>query len=327
MKIFITGATGFLGSHTARLLTEKKHEVTALIRKTSSKAALSNIPLRFFEGHLADASNLIPAIEDTDVIIHIAGAVKGLSREDFFRVNAQGTQNLVQAALQCKKKPLHFLHISTIAVVNGEKNGEDFCISADDCSPVSLYGQSKLAAEKNLKPLTGKIPYTILRPPVLYGPWDRELLPLFKSVRLGFAPLYKNGNHKFSICYVEDVARAILRLIEKHPPSSSIFCLDDGKIHTWKNFAQDVGKIIGKDPLLFSIPHFAFKAAAIASKGYALITQSAQAFSPDKLLEIEQPSWVCGFEKLNKETQWTPETSFEKGLQQTLTFYQTERWL
>jgi len=327
MKIFLTGATGFLGSHTARLLA-RMHEITALVRKTSSKAALNDIPLHFFEGHLEDSSHLVSGLEGQDIVIHIAGAVKALNRKDFFRVNAQGTKNLIEAVLKCKKKPQFFLHISSIAVLNPEKDGNDFCISPEECNPLSLYGQSKLAGEKQLRLLEGIVPFATIRPPILYGPWDQELLPLFRAIqRWNIAPLYQKGENQFSICYIENIAQAILQLIEKPPPSSSIFCLDDGVKHSWRSFAHALGEVIGKKANLLSIPQPLFHGAAYLSTLYSAITRTPSAFSSDKLLEIKQKSWVCGFKNLNQTTHWTPQTPLQEGLRKTLEFYRKQAWL
>ncbi len=327
MKIFLTGATGFLGSHTARLLA-RKHHLTALVRKTSSKAALQDTKIRFFEGHLEDSSHLISGLEGQDIVVHIAGAVKALNREDFFRVNTEGTKNLIHAVLKCKNRPKFFLHISTIAVLNPEKDGNDFCISPEKCSPLSLYGQSKLAGEKQLRLLDGAVPFATLRPPILYGPWDQELLPLFKAIqRWGIAPVYQKGENQFSICYIENIAQAILQLIENPPTSSSIFCLDDGAKHSWRSFAQALSKVIGKKANLLSIPRPLFHGAAYLSTLYSAITRNPSAFSSDKLLEIKQKSWVCGFKNLNQTTHWMPQTPLEQGLQKTLEFYRNQGWL
>jgi nucleoside-diphosphate-sugar epimerase len=326
MKIFLTGTSGFLGSHTAEELVRRGHSVTALVRKSSQINHLKSLPLKLVEGALPDCKLLKPFLEEADAVVHVAGIVKAKSPEEFFRINALGTQNLVQEILVASKKPKLFIYISTIAV-HGPEDGSDFCLPSSVCHPLSAYGKSKLRGEMALSAFQGKVRTIILRPPVLYGPRDQELLPLFKAIRFGFAPLFGSGKNSLSLCYASDVARAIADLVEKPTDSDEIFCLDDGASHTWKSIVQTLSQMMKKKTLMIPIPPLLFKIAAGISQTSGKLMRRPVMFTLDKVKEMEQPDWVCGYEKLKDRLGWNPQVSLTEGAEKTLTFYQREGWI
>jgi len=174
-----------------------------------------------------------------------------------------------------------------------------------------------------LKELQGKVRNLVLRPPLLYGPRDLELLPMLRAIKLGFVPLYRKGNNQFSICYISDVVRAIGDLAESSPPSDEILCIDDGEIYTWKSFAQAVGSELKKTPLLLPIPAPIYYGAAMLSGFWAKLRKKPVVFTTDKIQEMNQKNWVCGHKKLKDLTGWQPSIKVHDGFKKTLQYYQT----
>jgi len=327
LRIFLTGATGFLGSRTAQEFIRRGHRLKLLVRHPADASRLQSSGAELIQGSLPDLPDLHDALRETDAVIHIAGVLKGLRDRDFFRVNESGTKRLAEAALVHGETVKLFLHVSTVAVHNSARDGEDFCLPPETCHPVSIYGKSKLAGEKTLSLLRGKIKTLILRPPVIYGPGDRELLPLFKAVRHGAAPVFGNGQNRLSVCHVEEVARAIADLTESSPASGEIFCVDDGEIHTWESIAREIGKAIKKTPSILKVPPFLFGLAAFGSAAFARLTRRPQIFTPDKMKEMRQANWVCGHKKIGEAIGWNPRKAFQEGARETFEFYRKEGWI
>lgn len=320
MKILLTGASGFLGLHAAKELSRRGHQITAMVRKTSKIRGLQELSVRLFECTLPDCEKLESILPQIDGVVHIAGLTKALSKNDFFLVNNLGTQNLVRKILNTFPLPKFFLHVSTIAVHNPAQ-GSDFCLPPEKCNPVSYYGQSKRQGELALAPLLGKIPTTTLRPPVLYGPEDQDFLPVFKSISRGLAPLYKKGQNKLSVCYVEDVARAIGDIVEHLPEDNPIYCLDDGFAHTWKNLTQEIAFILKQKARYVSVPVPVCYLAAGLSQAWAKLNKKPVIFTLNKLQEIKQNNWVCGSEKIRRQLGWSPSIGLRDGLQKTFNYY------
>lgn len=316
----MTGASGFLGSHTAELLHDKGHEIQALVRATSQTEHLKKRKIPLVLGALPHCENFAKSLEGQDVIIHIAAVVKALSQKDFLYHNHLSTQNLVKTILSLKKKPQKFIHISTIAV-HDPSQSKDFCQPPEQCQPLSHYGESKMQAERSLEPLKDEMTVTILRPPVLYGERDWELFPLIQSVQKGLTPIWGKGDKQFSMCYVKDVAEAIATLVESPSCDSEIFCLDDGAEHSWRSVALEIGKVIGKEPRLIALPSFAFTLAAGLNQTWAQLRRRPHVFTLNKLKEMKQARWICGHQKLANHFKWEPSTSLKEGLQNTLEYY------
>lgn len=216
------------------------------------------------------------------------------------------------------------IYISTIAVHNPSIDGSDFTLHSSNCHPLTDYGKSKLVGEKALQKLHGKVQTCILRPPVLYGPRDKEFLTFFKAVNWGFAPLYGSGKNRLSLCYATDVAQAIIALLKTRLSSDEIFCLDDGVVYDWNQIIHTVSEIMKKKVLSLQIPPIFFQGVARLSEIISKISGRAFIFNRDKVLEMSQPSWVCGYQKLHQKTGWKPKVKLKEGAFKTLLFYQKE---
>lgn len=326
MKVFLTGITGFLGHHVAQSLHAQGHEIYGLVRQPQKMESLP-IPFHAISGSLSDCSALPELLSKMDAVIHIAGKIKALNAEEFNETNQLGTRNLLEAVLKASRLPALYVHISTIAVLGQETDGSDFCIAPENCHPLSWYGESKRRGEMEVKALSGKVRSVILRPPVLYGPHDKEMGVLFKAIQRGIAPLYSEGSNKVSICYAQDIADCIVSFLQNPPPQDEIYCLDDGEIHSWRSIAQGIAHAMKKNPFYFPIPAPFFKIAAFFTQTYAQLSGKAQILTLNKIKEMQQKSWVCGHEKLSKTRAWKPRYSFAEGAKITKEFYQKHGWL
>ena len=326
MKIFVTGATGFLGSHVIDVLLERGHRLNVLVRPTSFLRKLKERGVALTQGQLPQNISLKDALSGCDAVVHIAGVTKALSKAEFFRVNAGGTAYLVEQILQAYPRPRLLVYLSSLAAVNPQ-DGEDFCQPAERGPALSHYGESKRQGELALGPLRGKVQVLILRPPVLYGPRDTEFLSLFRIIGRGLAPMYRGGKNRLSICYGPDAARAVADLVERPTAGDSTYCLDDGAIHTWRSLAASVAKAMGKRPLFLRLGDPLMYAAALVNQGWAQLRRRPEIFTLNKMKEMRQNSWVCGYEKLHEATGWQPQTPLEIGMDKTYQFYRQEGWL
>ena len=189
MRILLTGASGFLGSHIAEQLDQQGAEVRALVRPTSDTRFLDGLEhVTLVTGAMSDKDSLLAATEGVDGIIHAAGLVKAKEPADFYATNEQGTANLLDAAKRNAPDIARFVLGSSLTVMGPSQDGRPVSAGASP-NPVTHYGRSKLAAERAARAEAHSLPITIIRPPMIYGPRDREILPFFKSVQLGVLPL------------------------------------------------------------------------------------------------------------------------------------------
>src|SRR5210317_1435229 len=147
MKVLVTGATGFLGSHIADILKERGHEVVCIVRKTSNLRWVENKGYKLVEASLSDIHTLEKIVEGIDIIIHSAGLTAAKSMEDFVRANLNGTKNLYEAARKHAPHLKRFLHVSSQTAVGPSKSLEEISTEESEMNPLTSYGKSKKMAE------------------------------------------------------------------------------------------------------------------------------------------------------------------------------------
>lgn len=328
MTVLVTGGSGFLGSHVVEQLSNSGQAVRALVRKTSDTAflrTLGNVELA--DGAVDDAQSIARAMDGVTAVIHVAGLVKAKSPEEFLRVNAGGTRNMLDAAVASGQKLKRFVLVSSIAVA-GPSDSEGRAVSHDaEPRPVTHYGRSKLAAERAALESRDRLAITIIRPPAIYGPRDREILAFFKAIKLGVLPLLGSSQNKLSMTYGADCAAACIRSIDADVPSGSIFYVDDGEVHTLSEMIMLAEAALGRRAWLrIPLPKPVVLTAARASELYGRATNRAVMLTRDKCNELFD-QWVCDSVHTRNTLGWAPKVPFSEGVRRTVDWYKQAGWL
>jgi nucleoside-diphosphate-sugar epimerase len=302
--IALTGATGFIGSAVLESFAAEGWQMRALIRSKAVPARFAKIDVQWIQGSLDELTSLRHLVEGVDHVIHCAGVVRGVSQSDFDRVNVDGVGRLAEAASAQQPVP-QFLLISSLAAREPH---------------LSAYAASKRKGEDTLTLVSAKLHWVALRPPAVYGPGDREILPLFRWMIRGIAPIIGFRNARFSLIHVEDLAEAIKDLLVHPTQSRSIFELHDGHPngYGWQDVIDTVEQVNHKRVLRIPVPSIllrclaGFNAAAAWAAGYAPM------LTPGKIRELMHPDWTCDNEALSRATGWQPRIGLEEGLRRTL---------
>lgn len=302
--IVITGATGFIGGALIKRLAADGRQVRALIRpaKTSKKPA--DVSATWVRGDLDDADSLRRLVSGTDAVIHCAGAVRGAKAEQFDRVNAEGVARLVQVAGEQRPVP-RMLLISSLAAREPQ---------------LSAYAASKRKGEDALLAAPANMDWSIFRPSAVYGPGDRELLPVLRWMARGIAPLLGSGKGRFSLIYIPDLVDAVLHWLDCGQARGSIYELGDGKPggYSWHDVADKVARLRGAPVARVRIPLSLLKLAAILNLAVARIAGYAPMLTPGKVRELSHTDWSACNEAINADTGWSPKFELAQGLRQTL---------
>jgi nucleoside-diphosphate-sugar epimerase len=328
MTILVTGGSGFLGSHIIEQLSEAGRKVRALVRSSSDTRFLRTLAnVELVDGAVDDRASLDRAVLGVTAVVHSAGLVKARNLDEFMRVNARGTENLLQACLPLGDSLTRFVQVSSIAVGGpSDSSGNPVSVEAPP-RPVTDYGRSKLAAERAVLAQKDRLKVTIIRPPAIYGPRDREILAFFKSIKLGVLPLLGSPLSKLSMTYGPDCARACIRAIDAEVPSGSVFAVDDGAVHTMAELISEAESAMGKRAFLrIPLPRRVVEGAAFMSESYGRFTNRAMMLTRDKCNELFD-QWVCDGSKARSDLGLSEHVSFAQGVKQTVDWYRAAGWL
>jgi nucleoside-diphosphate-sugar epimerase len=327
MRILVTGATGFLGSHVAEQLARQGHTVRVLVRRTSDRSFLRGFEAEEALGDVTQPETLPAAVEGVEAVVHAAGLVKARSAAEFESVNAGGTANLL-AALDPAQPLRRFVLISSLAAHGPSQDGRPRPPDSA-ATPITAYGRSKLRAEELVRSWAAEgRAVTIIRPPVIYGPRDRQLLPFFQLARWRLAPLLGSGANSISCVYVEDAARAAaLAATAGDDTPSATYALDDGTVYTWRDLLAAVEQAVGRKALRIPSPPWAYAAAALISEAYGRLRRQAVSFTRDKVIEMRQRYWVCSHDEISRDLGWQPQVGLSEGAALTAAWYRQHGWL
>lgn len=309
----ITGATGFIGAALLRELVGRSDRIRALFR--SRPAPSGNGALRsqveWVRGSLADPESLERLTRGVEIVIHCAGAVRGATREHFDRVNSEGVARLVEAARQSRPPP-RFLLISSLAAREPQ---------------LSLYAASKRGGEEALRAAGQGMEWSVLRPPAVYGPGDREMRPLLKAMQRGVAPVLGRREARFSMIFVADLAGAVRHLVDQPNWESGPFELHDGHAggYTWRDVIGTFARITRRPVRPVPVPAILLKAVAAANQMLGRRLGYAPMLTPGKVRELTHPDWVCADARFRKATGWVPRVAIEEGLRRTLESFSVNR--
>ncbi len=322
MRAFVTGGTGFVGSHLVHALLARGDDVTCLVRRPVNTAALGWQHVRVLRGDVYDDEALRTGCRDADVIYHVAGAIAARDAADFMRINRDGTARVLEAAQTSSAS--RFLYVSSQAAGGPNPRGRPIDETAPP-QPVTNHGRSKLAGELLVR--AAPLPWTVVRPPAVYGEWDREILKVFKLAATGVVPLFGDGRQELSTIYVGDLADALIAAATADATRRRVYYAAHPDITTSGDFATAVGTALDKRVRLVRLPEVVARGLLWTIGGVATLAGRATVLSPDKAGEFFASAWTCRPDALMRDADWRARTPLEVGLQRTAAWYRAQGWL
>jgi nucleoside-diphosphate-sugar epimerase len=295
----LTGATGFVGRHLQRRLLADGWTVRVLVRPESQNHHLIEDRCETVRVRFSDRDDLVRACRDATAVVYCAGSVRGARFEDFLAANVSGVEQMLHAATD-QQQPPSFLLISSLAASRPE---------------LSWYARSKRAGECVLDQFP-KINWSVLRPPALYGPGDREMLPLLRAIRRGVAPVIGPADQRLSLLHVSDLAEAVVAwLTHRESCHGQTFAIDDGTQsgYDWPAIARAVA---GRDLAGIRVPQTLLRVVAAANVVTARLFGYQPMLTPGKVRELCQPCWLCDNAPFSRITGWSAAIDLRAGAKQ-----------
>ncbi|MBC8312877.1 MAG: NAD(P)-dependent oxidoreductase [Candidatus Cloacimonetes bacterium] len=319
-KAIVTGANGFIGCNLVKALIAKHYDVTCLVRKTSNVETLKNLPVKFICWNEINDKILF---ENQDYIFHLAAKVKAKNKRKYFEANLERTKILISVLKNSNLKKFIFVSSQSAAgpcktkIPKTEKDTEN---------PISHYGKSKLAAENFIKD-NCKIPWTIIRPSGVFGPYDKDFLIYFKLIKKGIAPLVGFGEKFFSLIFIDDLTDLIIKSAENPKANFQTFFACDGKIYSQKDFIKSIEKAMQKKSIKINIPIISIFKLAIFNEMLKFFCKNQFTLNFQKAKEMREKYWICSSEKSEKILNFNLKFSLDEAIEKTYNWYKKNKWL
>jgi len=325
MRAFVTGGTGFVGSHLVEALLGRGFEVRCLVRDPADLKWLTGLDVELVVGDCSDPEGLKGSTAGADYVFHVAGLTKAVDPRDYYTVNSDGARNMAEAALRDNNGLKKFVLVSSQAAAGPSQAGvprkED-----DPPSPVTDYGKSKLLAEKYLTGLKDELPVAIVRPPSVYGPRDRDIYTFFKLVSRGVRTSF-NDERLISFCYVKDLAEGIIAAALKDTDSGEAFFIAHDRPLGWDEIGEAVAAALGVRARRVALPIAALSLVALVSEGVSALTGRPALMNRQKMAEIRQRYWVVDTAKAKAVLGFEAAVDFRAGAMLTARWYREHGWL
>lgn len=334
--VLVTGGSGFIGRNLVNELARRSCRVRCLVRSTSPSEHLREAGAEICVGDVNQPDSLFEAARGVDTVFHVAGIVAALQAGQLMRVNGEGTWNMARACAAQAKPPV-LVVVSSLAAAGPISDG-NVRRESDLLIPVSDYGHSKRAGEVAAADWSHRVPTTIIRPGIVFGPWDQLLLPMFRSIaRLGIHPIPTFAPPPLSLIHVHDLVDILLRAAER---GQRVGRLDEGEAAAGHYFAcsdehptyAELGRMtadaVGRQHVFLF--HMAEPLPWLVAGVAQMITRLARQpaiVNLDKMRESLQPSWAASPRAIREELGFEEPYSLRQRLCQTTAWYREQGWI
>jgi len=327
--IFVTGATGLVGTRFCRVALEHGYDVTALVRKGSSRDSLAGLNLQFFEGDLSNPTGLTEALGEADYVVHAAAHIGDWGPAETYRaINVESLRTMLGIASQCERLR-RWIHVSSLGVYPAQHH-----YGTDENAPTDLVGldgytRTKAEAELVVQEFVREkqFPAVILRPGFIYGPGERYAIPrVIKRLHAGQLKIIGRGDKVLNNTYVGNFTDAILLAIEA-PDSvqGEIYNIRDGRLVTRTEYLHTISKFFGKpDPK--HVPLWVAKCLAGPIESLAKLRGATEPpLLTGATMKFMTRNLDFSIEKAKRDLGYEPRVDFQEGMSETLEAFQTQQ--
>jgi len=322
-KVLITGASGFIGSRLREELLVAGSDVVA-IRRPGSPPAKAGRSVEADYARVADLERIMRE-EKPDYVLHVAGATKGSSYEDFRLGNVMPTRNLLTALRGEHPDIKRFVLVSSLTAYGPSATSAPHR-EANPRRPIEYYGQSKLEAEQVVEEEVAGVPWTIVRPSGVYGPGDTDHFTLFQSAVLGWNLFYGNRDRYMSCIYLDDCVRGILEAARHEQTVGKGYFLTSDTQLTWDRFQSEIVSVVGRPVRDLDLPEQLMWVSAFAGEVATRIDKKPRLFNLQKAKLGAQQAWTCVGDAARRDFGFEAEVDLAEGIRLTHEWYLANDW-
>jgi nucleoside-diphosphate-sugar epimerase len=324
--VLVTGGTGFVGSHLVERLVAEGYRVRCLVRRTSSLAWLPAGKVELAYGEAARNEGLREAVTGAALVFHAAGVTKARRPEEYHQGNVEGTANLVRALEENGEPGVRLVHVSSLAAVGPSPDGTPLTEDAVP-RPLTHYGRSKLEGERIIERSRVKANAIIVRPAVVYGPRDTDVLKMFRTACRGLLLRIGREESYVSLVHVADLVEGLLAAARSPYGDARAYFAANPEPVSWSGFAGVVAELAGRRLRTIRVPLAAAWALGLLAEAGSRFSAKPSILSREKIREARCRWWVCDTRRARRELGFTAKKSLREGIAETLEWYRISRWL
>jgi nucleoside-diphosphate-sugar epimerase len=326
MKTLVTGGTGFIGSHLIERLRERGDEVVCVAKDALNVANLEQLRVKVV---LADLNNGIgweSLLSGVDYVYHLAGVTRCQSSKEYYEGNFLATKRFLDICCSLRVGLKRFVHVSSLAAVGPSLDGQALGEDAP-YHPVSHYGKSKMLGEIQVLKARPKLPITVIRPSIVYGPRERDMYDYIRMVKGGVQLLIGFNEKLLSLIHSDDLVDGIIRAAETPRAEGEIYFLGSEAPYTTQELGCVIANVIHRHPIRVHCPHTLVYAVGAIADAVGKIGRKQVFFNVQKAKESVQSAWVCSVEKAMTQIGFRQRLSLEEGMRITYDWYCKNGWL
>jgi nucleoside-diphosphate-sugar epimerase len=312
MKALVTGSSGFVGGHLVRHLLQRGYEVSCLVREGSDPQALAALPVARVSGSYFDSESLRRAVRGMDIVFHAGAVLSAPDWPGYQKTNVEGTANILAACAQAAPGLKRFVFVSSISAAGPARDKKPLR-ETDDCRPVSLYGKSKYLAEQEAAAFFLRLPIVIVRPANVLGVGQKELLAVMKLLRRRIVPLIGRREKQTSICFVQDLVRALVLAAEQERAVGRTYFVAAAEVYSWREIMARLLLEMDRG-FVVKIPHPFLLALAFVSEALAGMTGTKPLVTRGDLRSARDNYWICDASLIREELGFRTEVEFAAGI-------------
>jgi nucleoside-diphosphate-sugar epimerase len=336
--VFVTGATGFIGSHLVRELLRRGDQVKCLVRPTANVERLQHAQIELVIGTLDDSATYRESLAGCDTVLHVAGLISAIRKGELRDVNTDGTRDLARICSEARQPP-RFVYVSSIAAAGPPLVGKEVRDESDALTPISDYGRSKRLAEAELQKLAAELPVTVIRPGIVYGPGDDKTVIMFRSIhRLRLHLVIGFRTPPLALIHVEDLVRLILDAAERgetleahaegeYSSQGYYNACDDAEFPTYWQFGKRIGKSMQCRVFVWPVWRWVGRTVGFVGETANRMRGRSCLLNVDKVREATVRSWANSAEKARQQLGFEASKSLDDRLAETAESFKRDEWL